>query len=106
MPVVITNSASDKFKSMVTDPNILPRIEITAGGCNGFEKKFSMDTIVGADDIVINLPNGASVILDWYTYKMLENSTVDYKNSLTGNYFTIDIPEAISQCGCGSSFSL
>ena len=37
---------------------------------------------------------------------MLENSIVDYKNSVTGSFFTIDIPEAVSNCGCGTSFSL
>jgi iron-sulfur cluster insertion protein len=105
MTIQITNSAADKFKQMTTDPKIVPRIEIASGGCNGFEKKFSMGPIY-SDDIIIKLPNGASIVIDRYSHDMLDESTVDYKQGLTGNYFTIEIPEATSSCGCGSSFSL
>jgi len=103
--VIITEAAAAKFKEMTFDPNLLPRIEITAGGCNGFEKKFSFDN-EKPYDVIIKLPNAAKVLIDDISYKMLENSTVDYKESVTGSFFSIDIPEAKSSCGCGFSFSL
>ena len=103
--IVITDAAAVKFKEMTFDPNLLPRIEITSGGCNGFEKKFSFDS-KRQYDVVITLPNGAIVLVDDISYNMLENSIVDYKESVTGSFFSIDIPEAKSSCGCGGSFSL
>jgi len=105
MPVIITESAANRFKSMITPLGPIPRIEIVAGGCNGFEKRFSMDN-QREDDICIDLPNGACVLIDGMSYDLLSNSTVDYKTSLTGNYFSIEIPESTSTCGCGTSFSL
>ena len=105
MTIKITDQAADKFKSMKSDQGMLPRIEIAAGGCNGFEKRFTMG-VTDADDIVVKLPNGASILIDEYSYEMLASSVVDYKQSLTGSYFSIEIPDAVSSCGCGSSFSL
>lgn len=105
MTIRITDSAANKFKTMTSDQNMFPRIEIVAGGCNGFEKRFTMSP-VETDDIVMKLQNGTFIILDEYSYEMLSESIVDYKQSLTGSYFSIEIPEATSSCGCGSSFSL
>lgn len=103
--LLITEAASTKFKEITIGNTLLPRIEIVAGGCNGFEKKFSLDT-EKTDDITITLSNNAKILIDKISYNMLENSIVDYKNSVTGSFFTIDIPEAVSNCGCGTSFSL
>jgi iron-sulfur cluster insertion protein len=103
--MIITKSAENKFKQLITNPEILPRIEIVAGGCNGFEKRFTFDN-QHDDDIKIELQNGAAIIIDKISYEMLSNSTVDYKENLIGNFFSIEVPEATSNCGCGSSFSL
>ena len=46
------------------------------------------------------------VVIDKVSYDLLDNATVDYKTDLAGSYFAIDIPEAASTCGCGTSFSL
>ena len=103
--VTITDSAATQFKILIEKTGQLPRVEITAGGCNGFDKKFSMDT-KKADDVEIVLPNGVSVLIDPMSHDMLSSSVVDYKTNITGSFFAIDIPEAASTCGCGSSFSL
>jgi iron-sulfur cluster insertion protein len=105
MTIQITDSAANKFKSMTSDQNMFPRIEIVAGGCNGFEKRFSMSK-PESDDVVMKLQNDTFIVLDEYSYEMLDKSVVDYKQSITGNFFSIEIPEAVSSCGCGSSFSL
>jgi len=104
--ITITDAAAARFKSM-SDINTLmqPRIAIVAGGCNGFEKRFSFD-LAQEDDIEVKLSNGISVLIDPYSFEMLDNSIVDFKSSVTGNFFSIEIPHALSNCGCGSSFSL
>ena len=103
--LTITDNAVRQFKVLIEQTGKFPRVEIVAGGCNGFDKKFSMD-IQQPDDVVLELSQTVSVLVDPMSFDLLSNSIVDYKTDLTGSYFTIDIPEAASTCGCGSSFSL
>jgi iron-sulfur cluster insertion protein len=101
--MIITKEAELRFKQLIIDDK-LPRVEIIAGGCKGFEKKVALDT-VETDDIQIQLSNGATIIMDPITHKMLANSIIDFKTSISSSMFHIDIPEAISTCGCGTSFT-
>lgn len=104
MGVEITESAAARFKQLMEGSDLLPRVEIAAGGCNGFDKRFSMDSRRD-DDSVMELPNGAVLLVDTMSLDMLGNSRIDFKTGLAGSHFVIDIPEATSTCGCGSSFS-
>ena len=105
MGVKITDGAAERFKKITTGNGDLPRIEIVAGGCNGFDKRFLMDR-EREDDIKHELGNGAVVLIDPTSEMFLENGVIDFKQGLNGSYFSIEIPEATSTCGCGSSFSL
>jgi iron-sulfur cluster assembly accessory protein len=105
MPINITERAALRFGELRKTSNGNPRIEIKAGGCNGFEKTFSWTTAVADDDILVETATGP-VVIDSMSYQMLDTATVDYKHDLAGAYFTIEIPEATSTCGCGTSFSL
>lgn len=105
MSVVITEKAAKKLGSIRGDRAGYPKIEIIAGGCNGFEKVFGWADDVGEDDILLSTVHGA-VVIDTVSYDLLHNAIVDYRTDLQGSYFHIDIPEATSTCGCGTSFSL
>jgi iron-sulfur cluster assembly accessory protein len=105
MPVKLTDRAIERFGQLRASSEGDPRIEIRAGGCNGFEKYFSWTKTRYDDDMVIETATGP-VIIDSMSYDMLYNATVDYRTDLAGAYFAIDIPEAASTCGCGTSFSL
>jgi len=104
MPLKLTDKAIERFGQLRENNAGDPRIEIRSGGCNGFEKRFSFD-MRQSDDMVIETVSGP-VIIDPMSYDMLDNATVDYRTDLSGAYFSIDIPEAASTCGCGTSFSL
>ena len=105
MVVRISESAANRFKQLTIDDGKLPRVEIVAGGCNGFDKRFSMD-LPQHDDVVHELPNGARVLMDPMSDMLLANSIIDFETGLNGSSFSIEVPEAASTCGCGSSFSL
>lgn len=105
MAFEITPRAMERFRMLASEGKGMPRIEIAPGGCNGFSKKFTVDTRQ-EDDLSIDLGNGAEVLIDPISHSMLGNSVVDYRTDLQGSYFTIEIPEAASTCGCGVSFSL
>jgi len=79
--------------------------EASAGGCNGFQYKFALETAIAPDDIVI--PAGKThVIVDPASLDLLEGGELDFKDSLMGAHFTIRNPQATSSCGCGTSFSV
>jgi iron-sulfur cluster assembly accessory protein len=105
MPVKLTDKAIERFGQLRIDNPRSPRIEIRSGGCNGFEKHFGWTDAVDVDDMIIDTATGP-VVIDKISYDLLDNATVDYKTDLAGSYFSIDIPEAASTCGCGTSFSL
>lgn len=97
--MIITNSAKEKISQFIENDEYC-RIEIKSGGCNGFSYNFFVDKKM-EDDILVN-----NIILDPSSYEILKNAIIDYKIDLTGQSFKITIPEAKSQCGCGTSFSL
>ena len=105
MPVKLTDKAIERFGQLRASAEGNPRIEIRAGGCNGFEKTFSWTIAQDPTDVIIDTANGP-VVIDHFSYEMLDRATVDYKTDLAGAYFTIDIPDATSTCGCDTSFSL
>ena len=46
------------------------------------------------------------LVVDPVSLDIIDDAVIDYKNNLSGSYFTVDIPSAISTCGCGTSFSI
>lgn len=105
MAVLITDRAIARFDHLQAQRSGFPRIEIRAGGCNGFEKIFAWTDAPEQDDIEIVTKQG-KILIDPISYQLLENAIVDYQTDLTGSAFSIKVPEAVSTCGCGASFSL
>lgn len=100
--MIITDAAIDHIQQHVCDQTPWLRVQIQAGGCNGFEKKFELVQIKDEHDIMIqNL-----VILDPDTYQMLSNSVLDYECLLHHKGLVLKIPQATSTCGCGKSFDI
>ncbi|WP_029606028.1 iron-sulfur cluster insertion protein ErpA [Kozakia baliensis] len=81
------------------------RVSVLAGGCNGFQYQFKLDSARAADDVVIER-DGAVVLVDPVSLDLLEGAELEYIDKLMGAHFTIANPNAASSCGCGTSFSL
>lgn len=100
--MIITEQAKTEFKKILSNtPESYVRITILGGGCSGFSYNFSTDTIQTGDKLINEL-----VIIDEESLPFLANATVNFVNDLSGKFFKIDIPEAKSFCGCGTSFSI
>ena len=56
-----------------------------------------------ADDNVLET-NGMRVYVDSNSVPLLSGSSIDYVDTLMGAGFTVVNPNAVSGCGCGSSF--
>jgi iron-sulfur cluster assembly protein len=79
------------------------RVGCKGSGCSGYTTVFQFEENKKDTDIVLNI-NGAAVIIDPKSMKMLDGSTLDYRHSLVKSGFTLDIPNA-KYCGCQKSFS-
>ncbi len=81
------------------------RIEVLAGGCNGFQYRFELDRAAAEDDVVIE-HNNARVFIDPASLDLLAGSELDYTDALMGSHFAVKNPNVASSCGCGTSFSV
>ncbi len=102
----ISDSALEKLASFeeITRGEFF-RIQVHGGGCSGLRYEFGFDTAVNDDDIAFNHDN-IKVVIDQESLRFLNQSQLDYKKQMIGAYFTINNPQAKSQCGCGMSFAV
>ena len=104
--IVITESAQEKIKEVLEDetPETCLRMQVTGGGCSGFQYGFSMEETQNDDDFEV--PAGlTNVLVDALSMQYLSNAVVDFKDDLQGSRFSISNPAAQTTCGCGSSFA-
>jgi len=84
---------------------LMLRVAVDGGGCNGFQYRFDFDEAVNDDDTVFER-DGVKVVVDEISLDFLGDAQVDYKQELIGSYFAVENPNATSNCGCGTSFSV
>ena len=104
----LTQAAIDKITSILTEennPKIKLRIFVQGGGCSGFSHGFALETEVNEDDFQVT-DHGFTLLIDSISAQYLTGAKVDYKESLMGSNFSIDVPNSTGRCGCGSSFSM
>ncbi len=86
-------------------PNLKLRVMVDGGGCQGFEYKFSLTDEVTSDDEVFE-KDGVAVVIDEISLPYMRDAQIDYVDDLVGAHFAITNPNAVSTCGCGTSFSV
>ena len=104
--IEITEKAQNHIaKTIVHDNAKYFRITVLGGGCAGFQYKFDFDKAKKNDDIIFTA-GLVSLIIDNSSLELIKGSKIDYVNELIGSSFKISNPQAISSCGCGTSFSI
>src|SRR5690606_29436797 len=81
------------------------RVFVQGGGCSGFQYGLMIDENAGFGDQVFE-SNGVRLLVDPISIRYLKGAEVDFVDTVTGGGFTIKNPNAVSTCGCGSSFSV
>ena len=81
------------------------RISVSGGGCSGFQYGFDLDQTRAPDDLVIER-DGAVVVIDPVSLPYMGGSEIDFVDDLIGQSFQIRNPNAVANCGCGTSFSI
>lgn len=79
------------------------RVAVHGGGCSGLSYGMNFDTNRNDDDYM-DEQFGIKILVSQQDAPILMGTKIDYKQTLMGGGFTIDNPNAIASCGCGSSF--
>ena len=107
--VMMTDAAAKQIRKMLTKRGAgetALRVGVKAGGCSGFEYTFGWEQSSRATDVTVTGAEGATILIDPKSLRLLEGSVIDYDTSLLGQGFTVRNPNATSTCGCGASFSV
>jgi iron-sulfur cluster assembly protein len=104
--VILTEAASLHIKEMMKhneEEGALLRVSVKGGGCSGLSYGMGFDHEVKEEDLHFE-QHGIQVLVDKESASILQGTKIDYKESMMGGGFTIENPNAIASCGCGSSF--
>jgi len=102
----ISAAAVGKIKEMLEgegNPKLFLRLGVNEGGCSGFTYQMGLDDERDEGDRAMDF-DGLPVVVAEVDMKYLNGLKVDYQDSGMTGGFTIDNPNAVATCGCGSSF--
>ncbi|HEX8939276.1 MAG TPA: iron-sulfur cluster insertion protein ErpA [Candidatus Limnocylindrales bacterium] len=102
----LTDAAASKLQELTaaeTNPALGLRVYVYAGGCSGFRYGMMLEDAPSADDKVVE-ERGIKVYVDGNSLQYVQGSQIDYVDTLMGAGFTVNNPNAVAACGCGSSF--
>lgn len=106
MPIVnLTDSAVSNIKRLQDEfemPGFGLRFGLSGGGCSGYKYVLELEEEAGEDDEVIDV-EGVQVFLHPDHRELLQNSVIDWVDSLMESGFQIENPQAKRPCGCGQS---
>lgn len=97
-------TAVSRFIAGSDKPGAGLRIEVTDGGCSGYQYGLRLDEEQTSSDTVIHCGE-VKVLVDQDSMPMLDGMTVDFIDSLDGSGFKFTNPNAARSCACGSSFN-
>jgi iron-sulfur cluster assembly accessory protein len=104
--VTLTDTALAKLTELTraeADPNIGLRVYVYSGGCSGYRYGMMLEDQPTAEDVRVR-SSGINVYVDPQSTALLQGSQIDYVDTLMGAGFTVNNPNAVAGCGCGSSF--
>ena len=104
--VVLSDTAAGKLRDLVAaenNPAIGLRVYVYSGGCSGFRYGMMLEDQPSGEDITVE-SKGIKVYVDQQSTQYIAGSEIDYLDTLMGAGFTVNNPNAVSACGCGSSF--
>jgi iron-sulfur cluster assembly accessory protein len=104
--VSLTDAAASKLRELTKDeanPDVGLRVYVYSGGCSGYRYGMMLEDAPTPEDKRYAV-SGINVYVDGQSVALLTGSQIDYVDTLMGAGFTVNNPNAVSGCGCGSSF--
>ena len=106
-PITVSENAAAQILKIMDKPGAgkFLRVAVNGGGCSGFQYEFGFADSPNDDDLLIER-SGAKVLIDEMSIEFLVGSEIDYTREIIGAAFKIHNPQAVANCGCGTSFSI
>lgn len=106
MTIQITDDARNQIKDMMKEESgdAKLRFGVKGGGCSGLSYSLGFDEEVNEELDIVELINEIPVIISKQDIPIIENTEIDFKQNMMGGGFSINNPNAVLSCGCGSSF--
>ncbi|MBI5929074.1 MAG: iron-sulfur cluster insertion protein ErpA [Chloroflexi bacterium] len=104
--LVVTPPAVSKIKQLLAEKNIPDhalRVFVAGGGCSGLQYGMAFEGNVQEFDTSVEI-DGVRMVIDPTSLLYVRGAVIDFVDSLMGGGFRIDNPNAVSTCGCGTSF--
>ena len=106
----VTEKAARKIQEMLAKQGVPGeagglRLGVQGGGCSGLSYAMRLETAARDRDNIFE-EHGARVFVDPKSYVYLDNTTIDYEETLMRQGFVFQNPQATKSCGCGTSFSV
>jgi iron-sulfur cluster insertion protein len=105
--ITLTASAAKRIKVLNAQAGTdeMFRVTVNGGGCSGFQYEFKLDGQLNDDDLTFER-DGSVLVTDETSLDLIAGSEVDFIDDLMGAYFQVRNPNAVSSCGCGTSFAI
>jgi iron-sulfur cluster assembly accessory protein len=106
--VTVSDTAAEKIRDLTATNEEAGeqalRVAVKGGGCSGFQYALALDK--PKDDDHVFEHNGVAVVVDKVSMQFVFGSQVDFVDGLQGAGFTVNNPNVVAACGCGSSFQV
>lgn len=105
--ITLTETAAGRLQQVMSEKGMAQthglRVFVKGGGCGGMQYGMTFED-AERDGDVISEQHGMTVYVDPTSSFYVDGAHIDYVDSLMGGGFHIENPNAVSTCGCGSSF--
>ncbi len=107
MAITLTDSAAERVRTFLAKrgKGIGLRLGVKKTGCSGFSYVVSYADEVGDEDVIFVFDD-VKVIVDKESFEVIDGTEVDFVREGLNEAFRFRNPQAVSECGCGESFSI
>jgi iron-sulfur cluster assembly protein len=109
MDIRLTEKAVAEIRSIMKE-NSIPehyglRVGVKGGGCSGLSYSLGFDGDIRETDSILEIED-VKLVIDAKSLFYLSGTELDYTDGLNGRGFVFNNPNAVKNCGCGSSFGV
>lgn len=106
--ITVTEAAAERMKLFLTNrgKGVGIRVGAKSSGCSGMSYVIEFCDVIEEHDTTFE-SNGVKLVVDAKAFPFLDGTAIDYLQKGMGEEgFEFVNPNALSECGCGKSFSV
>lgn len=106
--ITISERAATELQELIARENkteVALRVWVAGGGCSGLSYGMALDDNAPEPDDNIFDQGGLKILVDPMSLNYMDGSSIEWVDDVLGGGFKVENPNAVSSCGCGSSFA-